>query len=223
MRRLIWLPVAGFLLIAGAAIAAAAAAPSITPLQAALNDAASPAPTVAASPGTISDQGMSGPGFGHFDDGDSDGLLAQVLSDLVKAGTITQAQSDAVTNALTQAVTNHHAQMQQQRQQMQQEWTQVQGFLQDGVITQDEINQLPADSALRQAFNSIAQDGKISIQQLEQLLPRFGRGPGIGGFGHGRGHDFGPGWGPGARPGWGSGNTPGQDPHASPGTSGTSS
>ena len=70
---------------------------------------------------------------------------------------------------------------------MEQRQQQIQGFIADGVITQDEIDQLPADDPLRQAFDSIAQDGQISVDQLHLLGPG-GRGPG---FGHGRG--FGPG------------------------------
>jgi len=205
MRRLIWLPIAGFLLIAGAAIAAAAAAPSVTPGPAAF-DASSPAPSAVASPGTNDWQGHM-PAAGQGAD-----LLNQVLGDLVKAGTITQAQSDAITKALQQAVTDQQTQAQQQRQELQQEWTQIQGFLQDGTITQDEVNQLPADSPFRQAFNSIAQDGKVTAQQLQQLMRGFGMGPGMM-----PGHRSGPGP---MMPGpWG----PDSQSSPSPSTTGTSS
>jgi len=188
MRRLIWLPVLGFLLIAGAAIAAAAAAPAAAPAQADLN-AASPAPTIAASPATNNGEQPAnepwGKGFGHMDfGGPGTDLLNQVLADLVKAGTITQAQSDAITQALQTAITDQQTQAEQQRQQMMQQWTQIQGFLEDGVITQDEVNQLPADSPFRQVFDSIAKDGKVTLQQLQQL-GGFGMGPGM--MDHGRG------------------------------------
>ena len=123
MRRLIWLPIAGFLLIAGAALAAAASAPSATPTKLANQDTSSPQPSAATSPS--SDPGANpgtdpntapvmGPdgapgmgfGFGHaFVTGGAD-LVDQVLSDLVKAGTITQAQSDAITQGLQQAITD---------------------------------------------------------------------------------------------------------------------
>jgi hypothetical protein len=225
MRRLIWLPIAGFLLIAGAAIAVAAAAPSATPSQAAF-DASSPAPSAVASPGTNSNGGQPGTNdwLGHMPGaGPGADLLNQVLGDLVKAGTITQAQSDAITKALQQAVTDKQTQAQQQRQELQQEWTQIQGFLQDGTITQDEVNQLPADSPFRQAFNSIAQDGKVTAQQLQQLMRGFGMGPGMM-----PGHRFGPGpmmpgpWGPGA-PFNNGGNGPNPQSSPSPSTTGTSS
>jgi len=218
MRRLIWLPIAGFLLIAGAAIAAAAAAPSITPSQGAF-DAASPAPSAAAGPG-MNNTGQPGWMGRMFGAGPGADMLKQVLSDLVSAGTITQAQSDAITNALQQAITDKQNQLQQQRQELQQEWTQIKGFLQDGVITQDEVNQLPADSPFRQAFNSIAQDGKITTEQLQQLMGGFGFGPGMM---HGPG--FGPGrmmpgpWGPGPSNNGGSD----QNPQATPAPSTSSS
>jgi len=214
MRRLIWLPIAGFLLVAGAAIAAAAAAPTVTPAAQVNQDAASPAASADASPSTNDDQnghpGIPGYGFGYGKDYATAGadLLDQVLSDLVKAGTITQAQSDAITKALQQAITDKQTQAEQQRQEAMQEWQQIQGFLSDGVITQDEINQLPADSPFRQAFNSIAQNGQVTLQQLQQLR-LFGPGP-----------EMGPG-GPGGHGPWGVPGAP--NPEASPSTTGTSS
>ena len=184
MRRLIWLPIAGFLLVAGAAIAAAAAGPSVTPVAQSNQGAASAAPSAAASPQTNDQNPANGPGDHGFGYGmgkgfgmTGDGLLNQVLSDLVKAGTITQDQADAITKALQQAVTDKQATIEQQRQQDVQEWQQIQGFLSDGVITQGEVNQLPADSPFRQVFNSIAQNGQITLQQLQQLR-MFG--PGMG-------------------------------------------
>jgi hypothetical protein len=195
MRRLIWLPIAGFLLIAGAAIAAAAVTPSVSPAQTALNDA---------SPGPSSDTDARH-GFGAD-------LLDQVLADLVKAGTLTQAQADAVTNGLQQAITDRQTAIEQQR-------VLIEGFVADGVITQDEIDQLPADSPLRQAWDSIAKDGQVTLDQLRQLGP---------GFGPGRGHGFGPGFAPGGHGPWfhgpwdnGSGSD--QTPQASPSTNGASS
>jgi hypothetical protein len=223
MRRLIWLPIAGFLLVAGAAIAAAAAAPTITPTAQVNQDAASPAPSSAASPSTNNDQngGPGHPPFGYAwglgqqAAGAGADLLDQVLSDLVKAGTITQAQSDAITKALQQAITDQQNQAQQQRQEAMQEWQQIQGFLSDGVITQDEVNQLPADSPFRQLFDSIAKNGQVTLQQLQQLhLFGPGMGPGIGGPG---GH------GPWGGPGGPNGNGNGQNPQASPSGTGTSS
>jgi polyhydroxyalkanoate synthesis regulator phasin len=222
MRRLIWLPIAGFLLVAGAAIAAAASGPSATPPAQANQDVTSPAPSALASPATGSEHSSSGsqpdwargPGFpeGHAD------LLDQVLSDLVSAGTITQAQSDAITQGLQQAITDQQTQAEQQRQQLEQQWTQIVGFLQDGTISQDEVDQLPADSPFRQVFDSIAQDGQVTLDQLQQLRLFGPGGPGVGApGGHGHGHGFGPG-------GFGGpDDDQSPDSEASPGTTGTTS
>ena len=158
MRRLIWLPLAGFLLITGATIAAAA--PTVTPTaNAALADTVSPTPAAAAMGGA------------------HDGLLTQVLTDLVGRNVISQDQSDAITKALQDKAAALQTQAEQRR-------ALLQGFVQDGVITQAEIDQLPADDPLRKAFDSIAQNGQINVDQLRRLGP---------GFGHGRGHGFGPG------------------------------
>ena len=175
MRRLIWLPVAGFLLIAGAAVAAAA--PSIAQNAAqAVGVFADTSPSPSSSPSTATGT-QTGP----------QGLLQQVLSDLVGQGVINQSQSDAITQALQGKVDQLRTQAQQQRQELQQERQQIQTFLQDGVITQSEIDQLPADSPFRQIFDNIAQNGQVTLQQLQQL-----RGFGFGGREFGPGH-FGPG------------------------------
>jgi hypothetical protein len=193
MRRLIWLPLGGFLLIAGAAIAAAAV-PTIVPSAPQALEAPSAAPDSDATPAPNTDT--------QSDDQQSDqppfkklwtrgeGMLNQVLSDLVANNTINQTQADAITKALQDAVDQRQAELDQQRQALKDQWDQIQGFLDDGVITQDEVDQLPADSPFRQMFDSIAQDGQVTLDQLRQLGPgRF--------FGPGRGHDFGPGMGPG--------------------------
>jgi len=174
MRRLIWLPLGGFLLIAGAAIAAAAV-PTIPPAAPQALEAASPAPDAA------TDQQPSKPLWAGGED-----MLNQVLSDLVANNVISQDQADKITKALQDAVDQKQAQLDQQRQALQDQWTQIQGFLDDGVITQDEVDQLPADSPFRQMFDSIAQNGQVTQDQLRQL------GPG-GFFGPGHGHHMGPG------------------------------
>lgn len=192
MKRLIWLPVAGFLLVAGATVAAAA--PSLVDsakglLGATRHDALGSTITVTAESDLVH------PG---------QDLLKEVLADLVSQNVITQAQSDAVTSAVQARIDTQRADIEAQRQQMRQTMEQIQGFLDDGVITQDEINQLPADNPLRTAFDSIAQDGKITVDQLRQLGPGHGFGFGFG-FGGPDGpgmHGHGPGmmWFPGASP-----------------------
>jgi polyhydroxyalkanoate synthesis regulator phasin len=155
MKRLIWLPVAGFLLIAGAADAAAAPglADSAKNLVGISQAGSSPAPSTA--PEDPSDGSGSGPtekhgrgfAFGWGKAGDGQGLLDEVLADLVSQGVITQEQSDAITSGLESAIADKQAEAEAQRQQMKQMWQQIQGFLSDGVITQDEIAQLPPDNS----------------------------------------------------------------------------
>ena len=217
MRRLIWLPDRGLSARGRSSHSRRGRCADGDTCRATNQDAASPAASAAASPAANDDQdgqpGMPGFGFGYGRDAVGAGadLLDQVLSDLVKAGTITQAQSDAITKALQQAITDKQTQAEQQRQEAMQEWQQIQGFLSDGVITQDEINQLPADSPFRQAFNSIAQNGQVTLHQLQQLR-LFGPGQGMG--------SGGPGWhGPWGGPGGPNGTamvaslTPGQSGH----------
>lgn len=180
MRRLIWLPVAGFLLIAGATVAAAA--PTIADKASALFNAAPPSAGAEVTTGTIT---VVGDQLLEHEPG---ALLEEVLADLVAQNVITQAQSDAIVEALQTRVDERRAEMQAQAEEMRATWEQIQGFLEDDVITQDEINQLPADSPLRQAFDSIAQDGQITLEQLQQLGPGAGFGFGRIEGGPGRGH-----------------------------------
>jgi polyhydroxyalkanoate synthesis regulator phasin len=175
MKRLIWIPAAGFLLVAGAAVAAAA--PSIADTASAFLNAPSAASVAMDRTFNQVADDPNGLKAGRV------GMLEEVLADLVSQGVITQEQSDAIVDALGAKAEEYRADMEAQREQMQQHWELIQGFLEDGVITQEEINQLPADSALREAFNSIAEDGQITVDQLRQLRPGFGPG-----FGPGRGH-----------------------------------
>jgi hypothetical protein len=169
MRRLIWLPVAGFLLIAGAAVATAAPG-LVTRAQAVL-------PAAAASPDPSTAPAAVPP--------DKQAFLNEVLTDLVAKGTITQAQADAILGAVQTKIDARRAELQKLREEWQAVQAQIKTFLADGVITQAEIDQLPADNPLRAVFDSIAQNGQVTLDQLRQLNP-FGRGP--GGFGFGRDH-----------------------------------
>jgi len=182
MKRLIWLPIAGFLLIAGAAVAAAA--PSIVDSAKGLLGAADQK----VSAGTITvnaDSDLVHPG---------QDLLNEVLADLVSQDVITQAQSDAISEALQARVDERRADIEAQREEMRQTMEQVQGFLEDGVITQEEISQLPEDNPLRQAFDGIAQDGQITLDQLKDLAPGWGFGFMRGGPGGPGMHGHGPGF-----------------------------
>ena len=184
MKRLIWLPIAGFLLIAGAAVAAAApgvadrAVGLLDDLGAAITAASSPAPSDGSDEEPVKTEG-----FGLVRDGVS--LLDEVLSDLVSSGVITQEQSDAITQALTAKAEERRAEFEAERERLQEIWTQIRGFLEDDVITSDEIAHLPADNPFSNLQDILA-DGQITRDELESVAP-FG-----GAFVDGPGH-FGPG------------------------------
>ena len=148
MKRLIWLPLAGFLIIAGAA--AAVAAPTISAVATGAADALT-------EPGSTD-------GDVRFRPGD---VVEQVLADLVQAGTITQEQSDAMVEALASELEARRTAVDEQRELLLR-------LIEDGVIAQDEIDQLPADSPLREIWNGIADDGQVSLEQLRALGPGFG-------------------------------------------------
>ena len=115
-----------------------------------------------------------------------------MLNDLVSKGTITAAQQQAILDGLqaerAQRLADAKARMEALRAQAEK----IKGFLADGQITQDELDQLPADSPLRQLTN-LMDDGKITTDELQSI----GRGLlGNSGFrGFGRGHGFGFGFG----------------------------
>jgi hypothetical protein len=116
----------------------------------------------------------------------TDTLLSDVLDDLVTKGTITSAQKAAILDAVKaeRAVRREARQETRKaaREQAKANRQQLKGFLEDGVITTEEFNQLPADSPLR-AMTGLMDDGKITTDELKSL----GRGL-MGGKGHG------PGW-----------------------------
>ena len=200
MKRLIWMPVAGFLLVAGAAVAAAApgladTARSVFPNQ---------------------DEGVIGVAHGFAVDVAGDPLLEEVLAELVTAGTITQEQSDAITGELTTRAEERRAEFEAQREEMRAMWTQIKGFLEDGVISADEIAQLPADNPFTN-LSDILSDGQVTLDELQSVGPfggRFSDGP--------RGGHHGPGGhrGPGLFVPESDGPTddPSADPNASPGS-----
>jgi polyhydroxyalkanoate synthesis regulator phasin len=105
-----------------------------------------------------------------------DSALAAVLDDLVAKGTITAAQKTAILDALVAEKAARRTERQAARQQLQ-------DFLSDGAITQEELDKLPADSPLRQLTN-LMDDGKITTDELRSLGRGFGKG---GGHGFGRG------------------------------------
>lgn len=159
MRKLIWLPLAGSLLIAGAAVATAAP------------DAVDSAADAIVTP--IHRAGA---------------FLQEVLDELVDEGVINQEQSDAIVDRAEERAEQKWADLQARREEMREVAEQLRSFLEDDVITADELEQLPEDHPLRN-LGSYLEDGQLTREELRELAPFRGRGFGPGGRGH-----HGPGW-----------------------------
>jgi polyhydroxyalkanoate synthesis regulator phasin len=117
--------------------------------------------------------------------GGAGSLLHDVLSDLVGEGTITEDQADAITEALEERRTElrEHAEALRER---------MREFLEDEVLTEEELAQLPEDHPLRN-LDRYLEDGQITVDELREL-GRFGHGFGRGGPGGlGGHHGLGPG------------------------------
>jgi hypothetical protein len=201
-RKTLVLPLAGLLLVGAAGAAMAASSPSPSVGTGTVTPAVDPSPS-AGTTTTPTDPGVP-PDRGFLRE---DGILSDVLDSLVTDGTITADQQQAILDALT---AERDARIAQARA----DADQLRSFLEDGVITQEEFDQLPADSRLRE-LAGIMDDGQITTDELRALGGAFGFGRG----GHGFGHGFGPGG-----PGWdkdGDGNpdaTPAPVPTPSPTT-----
>ena len=180
MKRLLWLPVAGFLLVAGATVAAAA--PGLADTAQSLLSGQVLGVTAAESPSPSDGSGSTG--VSGLEVGGEGSLLGDVLAELVTSGVITQEQSDAIIDTLTTRAEARRAEFEAERAQMEEMWTQIKGFLEDGVISADEIAQLPADNPFTN-LSDILSDGQITQDELESIGP-FGGGHFFGG--PGRGH-----------------------------------
>ncbi len=163
------IPVAGLLVVLGAGAVLASTSNSPAASGAAVQPAAaSPSPGASDAPKR------------EF----QDPALTSVLDDLVAKGTITAAQKTAIVDGLKAEREQRLADWKAKMDALKAQAEKVKGFLADGQITQDELDQLPADSPLRQLTN-LMDDGKITTDELKSI----GRGM-FGGFG-GRGHGFG--------------------------------
>jgi hypothetical protein len=97
-------------------------------------------------------------------------FLQGVLSDLVGDGTIDQHQADAITSAVQAKAEAAQAERKANR-------DLIEGFLADGVITSDELAQLPEDSPLRDPngpFADALADGQITAEELAHAMPHPG-------------------------------------------------
>lgn len=114
-------------------------------------------------------------------------FLEEALDGLVADGTLTQAQADAVVAATEATATAHRAEREALR-------VQMESFWEDGVLTADEIAQLPEDHPLRDPDGPAAEylaDGQLTEAEREVLhdeLHALG-----GGRRGGMGRGFGPG------------------------------
>jgi polyhydroxyalkanoate synthesis regulator phasin len=171
------IPLAGLLLVgaAGAVLATSSdpGAPAVVPAAA----TPTPAPTSSARTPSIK----------------VDGVLSQVLDDLVAKGTITADQKKAILDGVTTKREALRAERKAAQAQRKADRQQLRDFLSDGVITKDEFDKLPADSALRKA-SGLMDDGKVTLDELRELgRDLFGGRGGKGFFG-------GKGWNKGAAP-----------------------
>lgn len=109
------------------------------------------------------------PGGGWSEEGDGAervGVLAGVLGDLVTDGTITRDQADAITAALDEK----KEEMAEKRRQAKE---QLETFWEDGVLTSEEIAQLPfADRILEaEGVAEALEDGQITKEEMRELRP----------------------------------------------------
>ena len=130
--------------------------------------------------------------------------LKSVLDPLVTKGTINAAQEQAIIDAWVA-----------KRAETQAELKQLRAFLADGVLTADELAQLPADSPLQQ-LKPLMKNGQLTVADIRALgrgILRELRLGGAGRFGPGmRGNGLG--IGPGGMPGFGGVPAPSSSPAA---------
>jgi polyhydroxyalkanoate synthesis regulator phasin len=178
-RTYVVLPLAGLLVVAGAGavLATTGPAPVTGSVDTVVPAAESPSPTAATGATTPVRP--------------TDTALQEVLDDLVSKGTITESQKTAILDGVAAERTARREARQANR-------DQLRTFLADGVITQEEFNQLPADSPLR-TMTGLMDDGKITLDELRSLGRGLGVGIGRGGM-RGGGMFGGNGYGPAASP-----------------------
>ena len=169
LSKTLVLPVAGLLVVIGAgAVLASTSTPGTDTIGTVAPAAATPSPTPTPSAKPRA----------------QDTVLSDVLDGLVSKGTITAAQKTAILNALQAQRDQIAADRKAAADALRAERQQVKDFLSDGQITQDELDQLPADSPLRTLTNLMA-DGKITTDELRALGGGLLKDFGLGFGGHG--------------------------------------
>jgi polyhydroxyalkanoate synthesis regulator phasin len=201
LTKTLALPIIGLLLLVGAgAVLATTVSPAPSSSDAIVPAAETPSPTPTPAPTNPASRPKA-----------TDTVLSDVLDDLVAKGTINESQKTAVLDAVQARRVQLQADRKAAADALRQQAQQIRDFLSDGQITQDELDQLPADSPLRQLTN-LMDDGKITTDELRSIgggiLRELGGGRAGRFFGA---HPFG---GPGG--GWAQ---PGASPSPSAGTS----
>lgn len=100
-------------------------------------------------------------------------VLEDVLSDLVEDGTIDQSQADAIVEALDAKTAEFRTAAQDLR-------GLIAGFLEDGVITAEELDQLPDAfpfNNLERVFGDALDDGELTLDEFQDAFhqPRRGQ------------------------------------------------
>jgi hypothetical protein len=99
-------------------------------------------------------------------------VLEDVLSDLVEDGTIDQGQADAIVEALDAKTAEFRTAAQDLR-------GLIVGFLEDGVITAEELDQLPdvfPFNDLERIFGDALDDGELTLEEFQEAFPLPKRG-----------------------------------------------
>ena len=112
------------------------------------------------------------------------GFIEDVLDGLVSDGTLSEEQATAVADAFDTAREERQAEREARRAERQAIAEQVQAALEDGVITAEELAELP-DGPWNDSEGPLAdalEDGEITQEELDELRPFGRRGFGRGGF-----------------------------------------
>lgn len=99
-------------------------------------------------------------------------VLEDVLSDLVEDGTIDQSQADAIVEAFNAKTAELRTAAQDLR-------GLIAGFVADGVITAEELDQLPdvfPFNNLERLFGDALDDGELTLDEFKEAFPRPRRG-----------------------------------------------
>ncbi len=94
-------------------------------------------------------------------------FLEDVLAELVADGTIDQGQADAIVEALTAKAEALKAELEEIR-------ALIEGFLEDGVITADELAQLSDTHPFNDPdgpFAEALEDGQLTLEELQEAKP----------------------------------------------------